>query len=210
MVGEAKKDCGMKTVTELLTEMAEAIKRDASELLVKHSRLNQREPSPIVLELGGDHRWQSLSVAGSRIQSKLRDDYERLHDLLHCMLRLQAKAVHNDLRQSYAAILKLIDQQHGTFISSGGEAYQQFEETIDKQVRVLATLYDGTEGHHVYVPDTNALIYSSCQFYAGFQAVRPADSGLGWPPLSLRKRDKVHQPVNTQPVGLGVAQRRTG
>lgn len=150
----------MKTVTDLLTEMAEDVKRDASELLVTHSRLKEDEPDQILIVLGGDHWWQPLSVPGSRIQSKLRDDYERLHALLHCMLRLQAKAVQNDMRNGHNAILKLIDQRGGTYISSGVEAFQQFEKTIDEQVRVLAKLYDGTEGEHVYVPDTNALIFN--------------------------------------------------
>src|SRR5260370_11525500 len=49
-----------------------------------------------------------------------------------------------------------------------------------------------------------------CVFYAQCQAVRPDDSVLDWPALSLIKRGRVHQPAKARPAGLRDAQRRTG
>jgi hypothetical protein len=151
----------MKTVTELLTEMALGIVQAAKDLFLTHSRLKQDEPHPTVIVLGGDHFWQPRSVEGSRIQSKLRDDYERFHALLGCLLRTRSSSVQRDLRQASLKTKNLIDQKGITYISSGAEAFKQFEGAIGVPCQMLEALFDGAEGEHIYVSDTNALIYNT-------------------------------------------------
>jgi hypothetical protein len=149
----------VKTVTESLTAMGAEIKAAARELLLRHSSL-PLDPPPSGFIGFGDHLWQPLSVEGARIQSKLRDDYSRFHALVGCLLRTQGSATERDLKQSDRTTTEIINQRGRTYIASVEDARRRFEEAIDKQVGLLAALYDGAEGEHVYVPDTNALLYN--------------------------------------------------
>ena len=152
----------MRTTTELLAEKAEAVKCAANELLLHHSRLERKRPLVNVVDLTGDHRWHPLSVDGSRVRSKLLDDYSRLHAVLKALLRTQPSGVLHKLRQADAAVTRILDQQGITYLTSVEEARQRFEAAINEQMELLSALHDGAEGEHVYVPDTNALLYNPC------------------------------------------------
>jgi hypothetical protein len=150
----------MKTVTELLSDLASEISGAAKGLLLAHAGLTRAEGDGSVITLGGDHYWKPLSVEGSRIQSKLRDNYERFHALLVCLLRTQGPSVHRELREAYSTIKDLIDQQSSTYSSTVADAFKRFEEAIEQERKMVDALYDHAEGEHVYVPDTNALIFN--------------------------------------------------
>ena len=150
----------MKTVTELLADLASSIMEAAQMLLLAHTRLTRKKEHRSVIVLGGDHSWEPLSVEGSRIQSKLRDDHERFYALLVCLLRTQGSSVQRELQAAYSTIQDLIDQQTSTYFSTGAEAFKRFEEAIERQRKMLDALYDHAEGEHVYVPDTNALVFN--------------------------------------------------
>jgi hypothetical protein len=149
----------MNTVTELLADLAAGIKALAADLL-NHSRLKRDTPSRVVVVLGGDHFWEPLDEEGGRVRSKLRDDYTRFHAVLKTLLRTQSSGVQGELRQADASAMNVIDQQGITYISSTEEARKRFDAAIDEQLGLLSALHDGAEGEHVYVPDTNALLYN--------------------------------------------------
>jgi hypothetical protein len=150
----------MKTVSEMLADSASKIKNAAEDLLLSHANLKRDDPHGTILVVGGDYWWLPLSVEGSRIQSKLRDDHERWHALMSCLLRTQSFSIQDELRHRHAALKELIDLRGSTYIASGAEAFERFEGILNEQLRVLSSLYDGAEGEHVYVPDTNALLYN--------------------------------------------------
>lgn len=79
----------MKTVTDLLAELASDIKALAKDLLLNHSRLKQDDPDRLIVILAGDYYWEPLDDEGGRVRSKLRDDYGRLHAVLKVLLRTQ-------------------------------------------------------------------------------------------------------------------------
>jgi PIN domain len=150
----------MKSVTELVNDLSSGITNTAKELFFTHSRLASEERGRSVAFLDGNHCWESLSVEGSRLQSKLRDDFERYHSLMACFLRTQGSSVQNELQESYSTIKDLIDQDALTYISSEAEAFKRFEDAIGLQRKMLDALYDHAEGEHVYVPDTNAMVFN--------------------------------------------------
>ena len=149
----------MKTATQLVTGMAADIKASAKELLLTHARLPS-DPLPKYMVGFGDYLWQPLSVDGARIQSKLRDDYSRFHALVVCLLRTQGAASERILERTDGTATKVINQQGRTYITSVEDARKRFDAAIDEQVGLLTALYDGAEGEHVYVSDTNGLLYN--------------------------------------------------
>jgi hypothetical protein len=151
----------MKTVTELLADLAGVIRTSAQDLLLNHSRLERDGPDGVLVVMGGDFNWQPLSQEASRIQAKLKDDYSRFRSLLECLLRNQPPGVLQGLRRADSTVTKLLDQQGYTSASSPADAWSRFDAAIDEQLRFLPALYDRAEGEHVYVPDTNALLYNT-------------------------------------------------
>jgi len=152
----------MQTVTQLLTEIARTIIEHGTELLLTHSRLKEVEESPGIIFVGfGTHSWQPLTVDGLRLQSRIREEFERFHAVLSCLLRKQSASVRSSLKQTSSKIKKLIDQQGGTYCHSCKQAAIDFKEAVNEQVQMLTHLFDAADGDHVYVPDTNALLYNT-------------------------------------------------
>ncbi len=153
----------MKTAAELLTEMAASLKELARVLLLQHTRLEEDKDdphSPIIVIRSGSHWWQPLGTEGSRLRSKLREEYQRFHALMACLLHKQPSAVQQSVTDTSRQIKEVVDQEGSTWVKSTSEAYQRFEEAIETQLHLLTALYDGSEGEHVFVPDTNALLYN--------------------------------------------------
>lgn len=149
----------MTTVSQRIGESAEQLKVDAA-LLLRHSRIQARQDDGSrVVVLGCDNTWLPLPVEGVRIQSHLHDCHNRFLALLTCLLRNQ-KSAQTELRDTTAVILEVIQQEGWTATESVEVALAEFKLAIDRQVRLLAGLYDGAEGRHLYVPDTNALLHN--------------------------------------------------
>lgn len=149
----------MKTFSEHVQAMADEIRRDAKTLFLQHSSLKRDSGHRGVIVLGGDHFWNELSVEASQLQSKLRDDYLHLSQLIAVLLMSQPSSVRKEDANRAKSITGLIDQQGITYFSSSEEAFGHFEEELSDQLGLLLRLYDSSNGEHVYVPDTNALLY---------------------------------------------------
>lgn len=151
----------MQTSTKLLIGLATKITEAGHELLINHSRLTPMPRLREIVVIGfGDYSWEPLLVEGRRLQSKLRDDYERYFAILNCLLRKQNSDVQDSLQQNHSTITDAIEQQNGTFKSSLEEVFEEFQNSIKNQIELLDALFDPTEGSHVYVPDTNAFLYN--------------------------------------------------
>jgi hypothetical protein len=149
----------MTSVTELLAGLAGDIKASAAELLLSHSGLKRRTPNRRVVHFSSYHSWEPLGEEGSRLRSKVRDDYMRFHAVLKTLLRTQPSGVLQKVSQADMSANRVLNQQGTTRTSSVEEARQRFDAALDAQMALLSGLYDGAEGEHVYVPDTNALLY---------------------------------------------------
>ena len=156
----------MKTVTELLCEMGDEIKVAAVDLLHNYSGIEHRPvpidpiPSNHVVVRGPNHNWRRLSESGQQLQSRVRSQHEKLHAILCTLLKSQARPTKGALIGHARAAERVINQEGVTSLNTINEAALQFQKAIDGQIALLANLYDGAEGRHIYVPDTNALLHN--------------------------------------------------
>jgi hypothetical protein len=70
----------MKTVVQLIEEMATEIELLLKSLIWEHSsihRWNFPKPDDYLIWGGGDYRWDELNDKGRQIQSKILEDYRR-------------------------------------------------------------------------------------------------------------------------------------
>ncbi len=151
----------MHSITDELRLRVEGLKQDAHKLFTAHSVIRPHRDNPfsggVSIHLGS-HYWEELPVEGQRVASKLRDEYDRLADLLGVLLRTQDKGTLRELEQGRKRLRQWIDQSGDHSFKNGQEAADAFASELDEQLGLLEKLYDWREGEHVYVPDTNALI----------------------------------------------------
>jgi len=116
-------------------------------------------PSNSVVVMGPDHHWKSLGEAGQQLQSKVRTRYDKLYTILCTLLRSQARSTKSSLAGHARDARQIINQEGPTWLKTVEEAVGKLQEAIDRQIALTSSLHDGSEGGHVYVPDTNALLH---------------------------------------------------
>ncbi len=152
----------MRSITDELRLRVESLKQDAHQLFTAHSVIrphrDNRFSSVVVIRMGS-HSWGELPVEGERVASKLRDEYDRLAEVLRVLLRTQDRRTLQELEQGRKRLRQWIDQSGDHCFQNGQEAFDRFAKELDEQLGLLEKLYDWREGEHIYVPDTNALIF---------------------------------------------------
>jgi hypothetical protein len=152
----------MQTVTDQLREMAEVIKAEAKTLLRKYSYIKHcpHEPSSILVVFGPDHYWKPLDEPGQQLQSKVRTDYDKFFAILSTLLKSQTISIKSSLAEHDSTVKEVINQHEATELTTIDEAFADLTEAINSQVALLSSLHDAADGEHIYVPDTNALLYN--------------------------------------------------
>ena len=156
----------MQTVTDNLHESGNQIKCLGRDLLLKHSGLardwnvNNPDSDMLFISASGNHDWKPLGQDGLRLQSRIRQEFDRFLATLRALLRMQPSHVQETIAENARVIHEIIDQQGLTWIKTTDEAVQKFDTAVDGLVEQVAGLHDGSEGNHIYVPDTNALCYN--------------------------------------------------
>jgi hypothetical protein len=152
----------VRSITDELRVRAERLKEDARQLFTAHAIIrphrDDRFSSVVVLRLGS-HSWGELPVEGERVASKLREEYDRLAEVLRVLLRSQDRRTLQELEQGRKRLRQWIDQSGDHSFKTGQEAADAFAKGLDEQLGLLGKLYGWTEAEHIYVPDTNALIF---------------------------------------------------
>jgi hypothetical protein len=156
----------MQTVTDRLQEAGNQIKVLARELLLTHSGLtrdryvNNPDSGVVFISPAGDHDWNPLDQEGRRLQSQIHQAFERLLAVFRGLLRVQPPPVQRVIADNARTINKVIDQHGLTWIKTTEEAVQNLDAAVDALIEQVVCLHDGSEGNHIYVPDTNALCYN--------------------------------------------------
>lgn len=152
----------MKTVSDAIRERVEAQRELLREFLLEHSGglrdLNRSDSSVFIV--GPSRSWTDLDQSGRRLQSRLLEEDTRLSALIRALLRNAPKDSASELEASQKSLRELIDQSHLTWVKSTEEAFAEAEKALDKQLELIANLYDPVEGAPIYVPDTNALLWN--------------------------------------------------
>jgi hypothetical protein len=153
----------VRTVAEAITERVEAFCALLRRLLLEHSSepRDMNTPDSPVLIVGGSYAWGKLDDEGRRLQSRLLDEHRRLAPLVRALLRSAPADAYKKLEDGQGLIEDLIDQSHLTFYRSRQDALAAAERELDRQLALLADLYDAGDNDAVYVPDTNALLWNT-------------------------------------------------
>lgn len=149
----------MQTVTKNLEKMAQGIEKLLEDLLLNYSSIYKPDQVDGVFVVGGDHRYRELDETGRRVQSKALEEYRRFYALLGVFLNGQPRNSSRLLFSSNRVLIATIEQ-HITFCRNTQTALKKAVESLQTQLSLLERLYDSSEGESVYVPDTNALLYS--------------------------------------------------
>jgi hypothetical protein len=152
----------MQTVAETIGGRIEELRELLRAFLLEHSGSLQdiNETSSSLVFVGPHYGWGELDQEGRRLQSRLLDDHRRLAALISALLKTLPAEGMNDLERAQAELEELIDQSHLTWVKSREEAFANAERALDKQLELIAHLYDSAEGDPIYVPDTNAVAWN--------------------------------------------------
>jgi hypothetical protein len=152
----------MKTVSDAIRERVEGLRELLREFLLEHSGglrdLNRADSSVFIV--GPSRAWADLDQDGRRLQSRLLEENRRLAALVRALLSNAPEDGSKELKQAQETLQGLIDQSHLTWVKTTAEAFTEAEEALDKQLELIANLYDPVEGTPIYVPDTNALLWN--------------------------------------------------
>lgn len=150
----------METIRAYITRFADDIKRTLSTLISEHSKIVQWNYSGSGIFTGKNYNWEPLSIDGRRLRSKLIAEYQHFCNLLRSLLIGQPPQVKRTFQDAERVVTETIEQNGMTYLRSTDEARQMAHESIENQIALIENLYDPSEGSHVFVPDTNALIYN--------------------------------------------------
>ncbi len=114
-----------------------------------------------VVWIGPENSWDDLDEKGRKIQSKSLNEYRRFYDILFVLLKNQPDDTLSDLEDLNKEALDPIQQDGLTWHKSVSEPFSLAIEAIKKQIALLKSLHDVSEGNVTIVPDTNALLYNS-------------------------------------------------
>jgi hypothetical protein len=152
----------MRTVAATIGERVEELRELLREFLLEHSGslhdINKRSSSLVFV--GPHYAWGDLDQEGRRLQSRLLDDHRRLAALIRALLKTLPAESAKQLERAQEELEELIDQSHLTWVETREEAFAKAEQALDKQLELIAYLYDPIEGDPIYVPDTNALAWN--------------------------------------------------
>ena len=151
----------MITVSDNIQDLANDIGVQLENLLLNHSTIYLSNlPGSGFICVSGDYAFRPLGQEGSRLQSRLIDDYQRFIDLVICLTRNQPRTSVHEVKLADRSLRFLIQQEGLTHLSSIKKAHECARQALGTLVELLDNLYDGSDGEVVCVPDTNALIYN--------------------------------------------------
>ena len=152
----------MKTVADSIRERVDALRGLLREFLLEHSGglrdLNRRDSEIFIV--GPSRAWADLDQDGRRLQSRLLEENRRLSALIRALLKHAPADSRKGLESAQKTLWELVDQSHLTWVKTTEQAFAEAEEALDKQLELIANMFDPAGGAVIYVPDTNALLWN--------------------------------------------------
>ena len=165
----------MRTVVDALRAQVGAFKADVGVLLGKYASIHH-EPTR---EFGGELRhtpwgiqragggiaigssaWKPLPPEGVQVQAAALEKYRHFAAVGGVLLREQPQKVLAEFEKRDKEILAAVQQKGPPSRASAEQVRQQVEAAVEAQLGLLASLYDGSDGATIIVPDTNALLFN--------------------------------------------------
>lgn len=164
-----------RTVSANLAEMIAEIKTVLRPLLETHSSIHhqptevwggevQRGPfgrrrTPGFVAVGYS-AWKPLSQEGTRAQSAALNRYQEFAALAIVLLSGQPQKVQAAFKESDRVVMGAIQQVGLPAGSTTQEILRDVHRALDRELSLIAALYDGSSTETIVVPDTNALLYN--------------------------------------------------
>lgn len=128
------------------------------ELLSDHSTIIGRDSR--IINPYGSNSFAPLSDKGRQIQTRLNKAYRKHYELLTNLLSESTPEIIKKLEGLNNQIKNAIEQ-NATYSKSIDEEFSKQQEWVDQQSNLLKVLLSEFDSQHIFVPDTNALIFNA-------------------------------------------------
>jgi hypothetical protein len=154
----------VNAISDNLKEMEAEIGDLLKDLLLNESSIRYRKQENVlgfrVVSSAGDYEWLPMEESGRQLRSKILEEYRCFASIMRTLLRGQPEHSLKLFDKSAETITRIIGQKSPTPLASTHEALARATKEIGVQTGLLTSLYDGSSGRAVYVPDTNALLFN--------------------------------------------------
>jgi hypothetical protein len=153
----------MATVVESLREVATELERCINELVTDHSevyrvRADEGPGAMLVFFTSGDYGWRPLANEGARLQAHILERYGRFSAVVRTLLREHPTATLTDFDSREKSVLSTVLQEDGLYSPGKDKPLRDALDALREQTLMLERLLGGSD-EHVFVPDTNALLW---------------------------------------------------
>lgn len=152
------------TMLDMLKTRAERICVDGINLIEECSGLLPIEThidSVEIINMNGNHYWNTLSTNGKRIQTALLPEVKKFIQLVLTLSNRLPKAAQREIRKALGKILNTIEQSGATWWKTKDDAAEGFKKLIDKVITTLEDHYGTPTNDVLVIPDTNALLHNT-------------------------------------------------
>lgn len=148
------------TVVDSLNEDAQVIKKLIRELLEHHASLMAAQRYDWEIDLRGYHYWEKkLSVEGKRLQTNLLDKFKSYCSIVGVLIRPLSGAGRSNFASLKNKVSEVVELRGVFWESDKQTILANTLSAVDQLQQLLEHLYS-SEGEHLFVPDTNALLHN--------------------------------------------------
>jgi hypothetical protein len=115
----------LRTATELLVSQAMSIRERVNELLDRSSMKRIDPDLGSAVWIGPTVAWDDLDIEGSRVQSRVLEDYRRFLETVTVLLRGQPADVLREVNESDTAVREILEQSQLSWLNSVDEARER-------------------------------------------------------------------------------------
>jgi hypothetical protein len=146
-------------MTERLRDRGERILLLVDDLLDR-STLSKFDLGFGVVFVGPGYTWNKLDVEGQRVQSRLLKELDEYSALLDVLVVLAPSETRKEVEQATKTLDDIADRAGGSWYGSIDDVRNAAGEAIAACLEALESLDDPSDGVPIFVPDTNAVVWS--------------------------------------------------
>lgn len=152
----------METTSQRIINRLNELKTRVIEFLSKYSKIYQSiHPGDGFISLSGNHSFEKLPKDAVHIQDKIYKDFNNLMDLIDVLI-VDSMTTHKKSFEKEKKILLIYIQQRGmTWQQNISEVIGSTENSFNKMVEYISSIFPSSQSFPILIPDTNALYYNT-------------------------------------------------